>query len=284
MQNYIKQLIDDIHRATLRLRPPHDIWIQSKVDPNNEAELEDFTFLEKYYEGEEEPISQITGIEAELLPPPEKLSEEQQATLAIELEKLLIHFNFQLQFPENYPPNFKYPFIKDFWEESHVALSFGLNEIEFCDMNDEVFCPFEGYCKICEEEREQNKLEEELEAKYRAEHPDENYNDWPGDFNIEDLLPKKEEIEAFIKNQKELDGIDFDNAPYSLFYLKDELRFKMTDKQGTEIKIEDLPVPNLCTICKIRQSVPSDEGTLCLVERYEQKDSNNFKCSMFKKI
>lgn len=176
MQRYIKQLIDDIRRATWNLRPPHKIWKESEADPDHEPELEDLSYVEKYLYGDKEPIGAITGISAELLPPAEKLSIEQQALLSGELEKLLQYFHFYLDFPNNYPSHLKYPYICNFWQEEQVALSFGENHIEFCNYDEEQ-CPFPGYCDICRETAEQIKFDEEHSGK----------EDF--DVEIDDILP-----------------------------------------------------------------------------------------------
>lgn len=154
MQRYIEQLIDDIHKATWKINPPHEIW--NDVDTDNEAELEDLAYAEKYIYGEPLPISEITEIDPKLLPPKEKLTQEQQALLSTELEKLLQHFHFYLNFPDDYPAHLRYPFILKFWEEEHVPLSFGEDHVELCDFNEEN-CPFVGYCTVCEEFNEEVK-------------------------------------------------------------------------------------------------------------------------------
>jgi len=89
MERYIEHLIEDIHRATWNIRPPHEIWPLSKADPDNELELEDMVFAEKNLYGKKKQISEITGIDSELLPDSNKLTSQQQARLAIELEKLI---------------------------------------------------------------------------------------------------------------------------------------------------------------------------------------------------
>jgi hypothetical protein len=161
MQRYIEQLIDDLHKATWGMKPPHEIWEESEADPDDELELEDMSYVEKYLYGDAIPISGITGIAQEQLPPAERLSEEQQALLAVELEKLLQYFHFYLDFPKDYPAHLRYEFIRKFWEEKHVPLSFGENHIEFCDYDVE-HCPFPGYCNSCKEVEEQMKFDEEL--------------------------------------------------------------------------------------------------------------------------
>ncbi len=174
MQNYINQLIEDIRSASWNTRPPHEIW--EDADPEYEVELEDMSYVEKYVYGEKKSVSEITGIDATELPPPEQLTEEQRAVLADELEKLLVNYSFVLDFPEAFPAHFRYPFIRDFWSESHVALSFGTNHIEFCDF-DEDNCPFPDYCNTCKEIAEQMKHD----AKYN--NPDNNF-----DIDVNDLL------------------------------------------------------------------------------------------------
>lgn len=160
MKRYIEQLIEDIHQATWKIKPPHEIWEKSEADPYDEVELEDISHVEQYIFGEEKLISEITRIDYELLPHAELLKTEEQAVLALKLEHLLECYNFKLDFPELYPAHLRYQFIKDIWNEEHVPLSFGENHIEFCE-HDEEFCPFPGYCKICEEVAEEMKYDEE---------------------------------------------------------------------------------------------------------------------------
>jgi hypothetical protein len=150
MKRYIEQLIEDLHAASWNQNPPHEIWELTGADPENECELEDLSYLEEFILGTEIPISHITGIKQELLPPPEELTQEQQALLSFELEKLLLNFHFILEFPEDYPAQLRYPFIRNFWKENHVAMSFGNIHIEFCDYTEEK-CPFPGYCDTCKE-------------------------------------------------------------------------------------------------------------------------------------
>lgn len=56
-------------------------------------------YVEQYIFGETKKITEITGIDKILLPPAEKLRIKRQSLLAQEMEKLLQHFNFYLDFP-----------------------------------------------------------------------------------------------------------------------------------------------------------------------------------------
>ena len=127
MQNYIKQLIEDIHNASLNLNPPHKFREVSNADPDDELEFDDISYVEQYIEGEKQSIAEITGIDPEQLPPKEKLTKKQQALLACELEKLLQFFHFALDFPEKFPAHQRYTFIRDFWNEEHVTLIYSNN-------------------------------------------------------------------------------------------------------------------------------------------------------------
>jgi hypothetical protein len=154
MEEYIKQLIEDLRHAGFKLRPPHEIW--DIADPDDEIELEDLSYVEEYIYGEEIPISTITGIDADLLPPENKLTPEQQAILADELEKLLELKHFALDFPVNLPRHMRYPFIRKFWNEKHVEMSFGTSHIEFCQYEPEN-CPYPDYCRCKEFQKPENK-------------------------------------------------------------------------------------------------------------------------------
>jgi len=179
MERYVEQLIDDIHKATWNVKPPHPLWEESEADPDDEVELEDMSYVEKYIYGKKQKISKITGISARLLPPAGKLTSEQKALLATELEKLLSLFHFTLEFPESYPADLRYPFIVNFWKEKHVPLSFGEDPIELCD-GVEDNCPFPGYCTFCKEFEAQMKFDEaswDRNGDFSKENP----------FNIEDL-------------------------------------------------------------------------------------------------
>jgi len=160
MQRYIEQLIEDLHQATWGLKPPHPIWEESQADPDNECELDDISYIEEFVEGEEIPVSSITGIDLNLLPPEEQLTDEQKTLLSIKLETLLEYFHFHLEFPESYPHHLRYHYIRKFWTEKQVALSFGTCHIEFCEY-DETQCPFPGYCKTCYEVDQQMKHDEQ---------------------------------------------------------------------------------------------------------------------------
>ncbi len=182
MQHYIEQLIGDLRRATWNVRPPHDLWSESEANPDDELELEDMSYVEKYVYGVEIPVAQITGIDRDYLPPPEMLSDEQKALLSAELEKMLEVFHFVLDFPEGYPMHNHYSYIRNFWNEKHVPLSFGESHIEFCD-NDQNKCPFPGYCGICDEIARQMEFDNKFKSHddFSSDLSDDFFDDLSGD-------------------------------------------------------------------------------------------------------
>ena len=53
MERYIEQLIEDIHKATWNIRPPHEIWEQSGDDSDFDPpvnELIDFEMINGFYD------------------------------------------------------------------------------------------------------------------------------------------------------------------------------------------------------------------------------------------
>lgn len=150
MQQYIKQLIDDLHEIAQKANPSG----KTEEEPvhDNETFFKHIEDVENYLHGEQLPISEITEILPEQLPPPGKLNESQLAQLSVELENFLAHFHFALDFPQNYPNHLRYPFIKNFWTEKHTHMKFGTSHIEFCNYEKEN-CPFPDYCHTCDEYR-----------------------------------------------------------------------------------------------------------------------------------
>lgn len=148
MQQYIQQLIDDIHNSRTIVKPPSNIW--NYADIGNEGEVEDMAYVEQYIYGTEVPMNEITGIDTQLLPPSHKLNKEQKEKLSTELQALLEYHNFIADFPAKFPLDKHYNFILGLWNDSFVEVSFGKSHIEFCSY-DEEFYPFPGYCNICKE-------------------------------------------------------------------------------------------------------------------------------------
>lgn len=62
-----------------------------------------------------------------------------------------------------------------------------------------------------------------------------------------------------------------------------EVYWGFYDDDGKKIEPESVPVPPLCLICKSYASDDWEENLLCLMNRNDQKDSEEFECGAFEK-
>ena len=67
---------------------------------------------------------------------------------------------------------------------------------------------------------------------------------------------------------------DFDFEEINGFY----------DDDGNKIDPDSVPVHSLCVICKSHHIDDWEENLLCLMNRYDQRDTEDFKCGAFKKM
>ena len=54
------------------------------------------------------------------------------------------------------------------------------------------------------------------------------------------------------------------------------------DDDGTPINPHSIPKPSLCVLCKSDDDADPEENILCLLNRYDQKDEEEFKCCAFR--
>lgn len=256
MERYIEQLISDIRATALQVAPSRSTGEHAGTTSNDAENPETIQDIEKYFEGEEEPIASMTGIATEALPPPDKLTLDQQALLASELEDLLLCFNLYLDFPNNYPIHLRYGFICTIWTESHLHLKVGNTHIEFCDYNEEN-CPFPGYCTIC--------------------------SDWSSMRNFDTTHAKSGTNNGL--------GLDNDDDWEDLFRMGDGYEDPNTgfvsgifNDDGTRIDPATVPVPSLCVVCKQHQCDDPESNILCLLNRNAQRNEPNFQCGSFIQI
>jgi hypothetical protein len=161
MKAYLHQLIATIREArTYIIAPDTELW--ASVDINNEAEVEDISYIEES-EGIPEPIFAITGIETDLLPLDETLTPKEKVLLVHEMELLLAHYNLYPDFPEGYPDDKKYLHLRNIWDDEHVLISFGESHIDMCEFDINT-CPFIGYCCICEQLEKESREGPEIDS------------------------------------------------------------------------------------------------------------------------
>lgn len=56
------------------------------------------------------------------------------------------------------------------------------------------------------------------------------------------------------------------------------------DDDGNKIDPDSVPVRSLCVICKSHHADDWEENLLCLMNRFDQRDEEDFKCSAFEKV
>ncbi|MGQ7870286.1 hypothetical protein [Sunxiuqinia sp. sy24] len=88
---------------------------------------------------------------------------------------------------------------------------------------------------------------------------------------IEQLLEDENELDEIISRRQEPEA--FPDFKGGLF-----------DDDGNPIEPESIPLPSLCVICKMYQDDEPEENLLCLMNRFDQRNDNDFKCGMFEKI
>jgi hypothetical protein len=147
MERYIEQLIEDLRKARDYDDPPE--MMEDFLLGQVEKAEDHFEDVEKYLNGQREPLSEILGIEKEKFPSPARLSDEQATLLAGEMEKLWRHFRFYPSYPvDDLPGTVRYRLLRDSWDNEQACISTGAIGVEFCDYDDEN-CPLPGYCKAC---------------------------------------------------------------------------------------------------------------------------------------
>ena len=165
MDIYIRQLIEDFRRNTKNAGSG-----KIRSEDNNPANKG------KYPYGRNKKLSDIVGISYVQLPSDETLNDKQVSLVTKEMIRLLNSYNIFPDFPEKLPDRIKYRVLRDNWEIRQVTFSVGESHLEFCN-NDKDNCPFEGYCKVCE-----NELDD--------------LND------VNKLLPTKDEIDSFMAHHR----------------------------------------------------------------------------------
>jgi hypothetical protein len=55
------------------------------------------------------------------------------------------------------------------------------------------------------------------------------------------------------------------------------------DDNGNKINPALIPVPGLCITCRIHNSSDWEDDVLCSLNRYDQRNSGDFKCGAYEK-
>jgi hypothetical protein len=137
MNNYLAQLISDMHLAARRV--PKSKIPKGTFDPDYQDELE---------ASPEKPMSQWFGLEKEQFPPSDKLTTEQLELMAGEFEQLWAAYSLEPDFPDGLPARRRYELMRDYLDHPCQHWPGGwVHHFEFCDYDTEN-CPFgTEFCK-----------------------------------------------------------------------------------------------------------------------------------------
>lgn len=186
MDHYLDQLIQDIdHIINKKPAAPSEIW--DGVNLDNDAEVEDISYIEQYLSGVKNELQHIVGIAKESLPPADQLNDKQIAKLFQALVDLLEYHHYELSYPADFSNRIKYELLYNKWDKKQPKVTHGFVGIEFCNY-DESECPVPGKCRVCADFR--------IEAEQGGEHEHNN------EHSPQDILPSKKEIEKFVLHQK----------------------------------------------------------------------------------
>jgi len=202
MERYVEQLIEDLRVAHKPKGMP--------VLPEFEGDTERTTTM-----------VQLTGIELNVFPPVEKLSESQLKRLSEELRAVIESFNFIINLPKRLPAKIAYRKLLSRWTADIPYIRFGLSALgwEFCD--DPETCSMREWC------------------------------DW--------LLC-------------EVDAEEF--PVYNGIY----------DSNGNKINVLDIPIPDLCLICRSFLDDDWEENLLCNMTRTDKREEGEeFKCAAWRR-
>ena len=148
MQSYINHLLSDITEACREEQP--ETYSSASGENDVEAIERYFEEVERYLENDPElDFSYYCGLQKELFPPAEKLTNEQLEAVSIAFEKLLFTWNIGVEMPDKLPASQKYNLLISVLERKVAIVENGFETIEFCSY-DPPSCPFNEWC-TCKE-------------------------------------------------------------------------------------------------------------------------------------
>lgn len=136
INRYIEQLVEDIQ--TLYINQSASVFSSSIISPET---------LELNID--EQKLSTLVGLEKDLLPPADKINEEQAGKIVKHIIFLLKTYNIIPDFPLGLPYLIRYQLILEFWE-TEIKLIGKEHHIDLCHYDPDN-CPYGDYCSICDD-------------------------------------------------------------------------------------------------------------------------------------
>lgn len=138
MEKYLSQLIEDIRAAKANVPPPID---SSLIDEERYL----LTYLYELEHNLPQKMSDLLGLQKEIFPPAEQLSEEQMEAVIEAMFELCDAFNLVFEIPEEVPTSFAYNLVVNELEEEVTYISEGFTHLDFCT-GDSNGCALGEYC------------------------------------------------------------------------------------------------------------------------------------------
>lgn len=134
LNRYVNQFVEDMQSMYLRQ------FSENKMVNVSELNSDNITLVEQ-------KLSKLLGLERELFPPAEIISNEQAGKIVKNTVFLLKAYNIVPDFPVNLPDIVMYRLILDFWD-TEIKLIGKEHHIDLCHYEPEN-CPYGEYCSIC---------------------------------------------------------------------------------------------------------------------------------------
>jgi hypothetical protein len=149
MQNYVNQLLADMAAAKNNL--PADINYAA-LYPDHPAFRFGLDYIVEWEMAPSYKMGELFGIEAEQLPPAEKLTDEQIGQLLKGIYDLWQAFNYSPDSEFAAPPRVFYTVVKNYWATQFVQYEkYTFIEFDFCSHNADLCVWGKDYCK-CKDE------------------------------------------------------------------------------------------------------------------------------------
>jgi hypothetical protein len=127
MKSYLTFLLQDLKKA-------HRASIQDPVGDAPKTFLREMEAIEQWASGKNPPATflEYSGLTTEQFPPPEKLTQEELATIVGAFHEMLATWNMQTDFPPDFPMERAYPLLIDLLKREAWYLPGGTLHFDFC--------------------------------------------------------------------------------------------------------------------------------------------------------
>ena len=160
MEQYIKQLIEDLTEASQNIKPVPDYTL---LNPNHPAIEYGLDYIVAWECAPDIPIEQFFEIPSETFPPSERLTTIQQTAVLEAILNLWEVYHIEVLFPDDAPVHMQYDYLRRLWKENTIQhIGEGCMTFEYCDYDPEVCFWGETYCSCKHEDWYKDENDEEI--------------------------------------------------------------------------------------------------------------------------